>query len=79
MKRAVRTLIRIIAVAMVVFGALAIGLELEHRAVQIHKHVDPIKTNIWYYIVGALLLVLGAIIFMGSESLAEQLTDDVDE
>ena len=79
MKRAVRTLIRIIASALMVFGALETGLEIEHYAVQVHKHVEPIKTNIWHYVIGAVLLVVGVILFLGSESLAEQLTDDIEE
>lgn len=79
MKRAVRTLIRIIAAALFVFGALEIGLELEHRQLQIRNHVEPVQTNVWHYIIGALLFVAGIILFAGSESLAEQLTDDIDE
>src|SRR5262249_55893941 len=79
MKRAVRMLIRIIAVALVLFGALEIGVELVHHQVQVHNHVDPIKTNIWHYIIGTILIVVGIILFAGSESLAEQLTDDIEE
>jgi drug/metabolite transporter (DMT)-like permease len=79
MKRAVRTLIQIIAGGLMVFGALEIGLEIAHHQVQVHNHVDPIATNVWRYIIGAVLLLLGIILFAGSESLAEQLTDDIDE
>lgn len=79
MKRAVRTLIRIIAVALLVFGALEIGLEIEHHQVQVRNHVEPIKTNVWRYIIGAILFAVGVILFLGSESLADQLTDDIEE
>jgi drug/metabolite transporter (DMT)-like permease len=79
MKRAVRTLIQIIAAALMVFGALEIGLEIEQHQVQVRNHVNPITTNIWHYLIGGLLLLAGVILFAGSESLAEQLTDDIDE
>jgi drug/metabolite transporter (DMT)-like permease len=79
MKRAVRTLIQIIAAGLMVFGALDIGLEIEHHQLQVHNHVEPVTTNIWHYIIGAVLLVAGVIIFAGSESLAEQLSDDIEE
>ena len=79
MKRAVCTLIRIIAAALFVFGALEIGLEVAHHQVQVRNHVEPIKTNVWRYIIGAVLFVVGVILFLGSESLADQLTDDIEE
>lgn len=79
MKRAVRTLIRIIAVALLVFGALEIGLEIAHHQVQVRNHVEPIHTNVWRYVIGGILFVAGVVLFLGSESLAEQLTDDIEE
>lgn len=79
MKRAVRSLIQIIAAALLIFGALEIALELEHHAVQVRNHVEPIRTNIWHYVIGAVLLVLAIILFAGRESLAEQLSDDIDD
>jgi len=79
MKRAVRSLIRIIAAALFVFGALEIGLELEHHQLQVRNHIEPVQTNVWHYIIGAILFVAGIILFTGSESLAGQLTDDIDE
>ncbi|HEU5396397.1 MAG TPA: hypothetical protein VFV81_04465 [Verrucomicrobiae bacterium] len=79
MKRAVRSLIQIIAGALMIFAALEIGLELEHHALQVRNHVEPIQTNIWRYVIGAVLLALGLILFAGSNSLAEQLTDDFDD
>ncbi len=79
MKRPVRTLIQIVAVAAILFGVLEIVLEIAHHQVQVREHVDPIKTNIWSYVIGAVLLVVGFILFLGSNSLAEQLTDDIDD
>lgn len=79
MKRPVRTLIQIIAAAVMIFGALEIGLEIERHAIQVRNHVEPVQTNIWHYIIGAGLLVVGVILFAGSNSLAEQLTDDFDD
>jgi drug/metabolite transporter (DMT)-like permease len=79
MKRAVRTLIQIIGVAAVIFGVLEIVLEIAHHQIQVRDHVDPIKNNIWSYVIGAVLMVVGVILFLGSNSLAEQLTDDYDD
>ena len=79
MKRAVRTLIQIIAVCVMVFGLLEIGLEIAHHQIQVRDHINPIKTNIWRYLIGAALMVVGTILFLGSNSLAEQLTDDIDD
>jgi hypothetical protein len=79
MKRPVRTLIQIIAVGLMIFGVLEIGLEIAHHQVQIRDHIEPIKNNIWRYLIGAMLFVVGIILFLGSDSLAEQLTDDIDD
>ena len=79
MKRAVRSVIQLIAAGLVIFGALEICLEIAHHMIQVHKHIEPVATNIWHYIIGAVLLVLGTILFLGSESLAEQLTDEPDD
>lgn len=79
MKRAVRSLIYLVAAGLVIFAALEIWLEIAHHAVQVRDHIEPVKTNIWRYIIGAVLLVVGAILFLGAESLAEQLTDEPDD
>ena len=79
MKRAVRTLIRIIAAALILFGALEIGFEVVHHQVQVSKHAQTIQSNIWHYIIGAILIAVGVVLFLGSESLADQLTDDIDD
>ena len=79
MKRAVRTLIQIIGVAAALFGVLEIVLEIAHHQIQVHAHADHVKNNIWAYVIGAVLLFVGFILFAGSNSLAEQLTDDYDD
>ena len=79
MKRPVRTLIQIIAAGLMLFGVLEIGLEFAHHQVQIREHIEPIKTNIWRYVIGVALFAVGVVLFAASDSLAEQLTDDIDE
>ncbi|HXT10184.1 MAG TPA: hypothetical protein VN873_01370 [Candidatus Angelobacter sp.] len=79
MKRAVRTLIQIVAACLVIFGVLEIGLEIAHHQIQVRHHAEPIQTNVWSYVIGAVLVALGVVLFLGSNSLAEQLTDDIDD
>jgi hypothetical protein len=79
MKRAVRSIIHLIAAGFAAIGLSEICLEIVHHLGQVHKHIEPVKTNIWHYIIGAVLLVIGATLFLGSESLAEQLTDEPDD
>ena len=79
MKRPVRTLIQVVGIALIFFGLLEIGLEIAHHQVQVRDHANPIKNNYWSYIIGAALLPVGFILFAGANSLAEQLTDDVDD
>jgi hypothetical protein len=73
MRRAVRALIRIIASALLLFGVLSVGLELSRYAMK-----KP-GTGFWPWVIGAILLAAGVVLFMASASLAEQLTDDVDD
>jgi hypothetical protein len=73
MKRAVRTLIRLIAFGMLIFGILEIGLELTRH--QMHKT----EISILHCIIGGVLIVAGTILFAVSAKLAEQLTDDFEE
>jgi len=79
MKRAVRSVIQIIGVAAALFGLLAIGLEIVRHQVQVRDHATPVVNHPWSYVVGAVLLFVGFILFAGSNSLAEQLTDDYDD
>ena len=72
-------MIKIIGATAALFGLLEIGLEIAHHQVQVRDHVSPIKNNIWSYVIGIVLLFVGFILFAGSNSLAEQLTDDYDD
>lgn len=73
MKRAVRTLIRIIAAALVVFGGMQMALEFfRDRLNETGLRWGPI-------IIGALLIVGGIILLAASAALAERFTDDFDE
>ena len=73
MKRAVRSLIRLIALGLFVFGGMEIILEyVRHRM----RHT-PI--SVWHCVIGSILIVLGVTGFAVSAKLAEQLTDDFEE
>jgi hypothetical protein len=74
MKRRVRTLIQVLASGLILFGGIVLVLEfIGHR---LHKAAH---INWWYCILGVVLIALGGFLFAGSESLAEQLTDDFEE
>ena len=62
-----------------IIALLEVGLEIAHHQIQVRNHVNPIKTNVWRYVIAAVLMVVGFILFAGSNSLAEQLTDDIDD
>lgn len=73
MKRAVRTLIRVVAAALVVFGGLGASLEFtRHRLQQADLRAGPL-------IQGAVLVVVGIVIFAASGWLAEKFADDLEE
>jgi hypothetical protein len=78
MKRAVRSLIRVIAFGLAIFGILEIGLEIARQKIHAAQ-VEPPKSHPWQYVIGAGLILAAIILFAGSDSLAEQLTDDVDD
>lgn len=73
MKRAVRTLIRLIASGSIIFGILEVGLELTRHRMQ------KAEISLWHCVIGGVLVVLGTILFAVSARLAEQLTDDFEE
>lgn len=79
MKRAVRSIIHLVAAGFAAIGLSEICLEIVHYLGQVHKHIEPVTVNFWHYIIGAVLIVIGVILFLGSESLAEQLTDEPDD
>jgi len=73
MKRAVRTVIRLIATGIIVFGGLTLALEFarfrQHRADFSSRRC----------VVDSLVIVLGVILAAASGKLAARLTDDFDE
>ena len=73
MKRAVRTVLRLIAAGMLVVGAMNVGLEfVRHR-------MQGADIGWWRVGLGVLCVVLGVVLFIFSNSLAERLTDDFEE
>ena len=67
MQRAVQTLIRIIAAALIVFGGLQLTLEYARYRT---------ATVSWGQVVLGFILILGGIgLFVGSGKLAEKITD----
>jgi uncharacterized membrane protein len=73
MQRAVRTIIRLVAAGLIVFGGMQAGLEfMRHR-------VKNAETSPWQYIIGFLLIVLGATLSATSSRIADRLTDESDE
>jgi hypothetical protein len=73
MKRAVRTVLRLVAAGLILFGVLALGLEF------LHQRLPEGGISIWRCFLGVLLLVLGGTLYALSARLAEQFTDDFDE
>lgn len=73
MKRAIRTVIRIAASGLIVFGGMEIGLEYTRHRLR----GDPIST--WPWIIGSLLILGGVVLFVTSSKLAEKLAGDFDE
>ena len=73
MKRAVRSLILLIAAGMMVFGLMEIMLEYSRHRV---RHED---IRLWYCVLGTILIVLGGGLAVVSRPLADRLTDDFDE
>jgi hypothetical protein len=73
MKRAARTLIRLIAAGIIVIGVLSLGLEFaryrQHRA----------DFSGWRCVFDFLAVTLGAILLAVSSKLADRFTDDFDE
>jgi cytochrome c biogenesis protein CcdA len=73
MKRAVRNVICLLAGGLIVFGGLEVGLEfVKHR---LHDG----ETNVWQYVIGSLLIILGTILFGVSGKVAGRLTGEDDD
>lgn len=73
MRRAVRNLIRIVAAALVVFGALEFVYEFTRQ------RTEQAEINLWHLALGAVLVIAGIVFFATSRKLAEKLTDDFEE
>ena len=73
MKRAIRTLICLVASGLIVFGGMEIGLEYTRHRLR----GEPIHARPW--IIGSALIVGGVILFVASSKLAEKLAGDFDE
>jgi divalent metal cation (Fe/Co/Zn/Cd) transporter len=73
MKRAVRSIIRLAAAGLIVFGGMEIGLEfVRHRFQQVR--ISP-----WHCLIGAVLMALGITLLAFSARLAARLTEDFEE
>ena len=73
MKRAVRSLIRIIAAGLIGFGIIELVFEI------VSQRAKGTAINAWHLIIGSLLIVLGIVMFVTSTRLAKKLTADFDE
>jgi hypothetical protein len=73
MKRAVRTVLRLVAAGLILFGVLALGLEF------LRQRLPEAGLSIGRIALGVLLLVLGGILFALSARLAERFAEDFDE
>lgn len=73
MKRAIRTVIRLIAAGAIVIGGMDCSLEIAHH----WKHFKEV--SLWVCIINFLVIVAGVILFAASAALAEKLADDFDE
>jgi hypothetical protein len=73
MKRAVRSLIRVIAAALIVFGGMQMGLEF----FRVRLNEEGMR---WGQLIsGSLLIAGGAVLFATSAKLAEMFTDDLED
>ena len=78
MKHHVRNLLRLIASALIVFGAMEAGLEYTHYRVDLSQHRET-HANPWRYILGAVLIAVGIFLFALSARLADRLTENFEE
>jgi len=73
MKRAVRSVIRLVAAGFLLVGAMEVGLEfVRHR-------LRGISFGWWRVLLGLALAAAGVVLWAASRRLAEILTDDFDE
>jgi hypothetical protein len=73
MRRAVRSLISLVASGLVLFGVMEIGFQyVNHR-------MRKAEVSLWHCLAGGILFVLGLILFALSSRLAKRLTEDFEE
>jgi hypothetical protein len=73
MKRAVRMVIRLIAAGIIVVGGMNTGLEY------MRYRLHAAEINLWRVCLGLLGVLVGVTLFAFSSSLAERMTDDIEE
>ena len=73
MKRAIRTVIRLIAAGAMVIGGMDCGLEFARH----WKHVG--RVNLWVCIINFLVIVAGIVLYARSAAIAERLAEDFEE
>ena len=73
MKRAVRTVIRLIAAGIIVIGSMSIVLEFARYKLQ---RAEP---DIWQFLLGSFAIVAGLALFAASSRLAARWTRDADD
>jgi len=78
-KRQVRTLICVIASALLVLGVMETGLEFARHRVPASQGRTPPPLSFWRIVLGAVLIVVGIGLFAVSRKLAERLTDDFED
>ena len=73
MKRAVRSILRLVAAGLVVVGGMEIGLEfVRHR-------LRGSTLSVWRCLLGAVLMIAGGVVFAASGRLAERLCEEFEE
>ncbi len=73
MRRAVRMVLRLAAAGIVLLGGMGIGLEM------VRHRMQGAGLNWWKSGLSLLAILAGLFLFLASSSLAEQLTDDVED
>lgn len=73
MRRAVRAILRLVATGLILFGVLEFALEF------IRQRLRDEEIRLWSCVLGAILAVLGTLLFWRSGRLAEHLTDDFED
>lgn len=73
MKRAIRTVLWLVAAGLIVIDGLNMTLELTRHWLR------QTNLSIWFCLLWAILIVLGVVLFLKASTLASRLTDDFDD